>query len=100
MADRSSGLRRAGNLPRSKCGPEPAARQRCLCTAKGPEIHMAKRRTLLAAGMTTAVAAALVGCAGGGGGGGGGAGASEENCSNQIKVQDVPIVTYWAWHND
>ena len=62
---------------------------------------MIKRRALLAAGMTTAVAASLVGCAGGGGGGGGGgAGASEENCANEVKVQDVPIVTYWAWFED
>ncbi len=60
---------------------------------------MIKRRALLAAGMTTAVAAALTGC-GSGGGGGGGAGASDTNCSNEIKVQDVPIVTYWAWFED
>ncbi|WP_210507653.1 ABC transporter substrate-binding protein [Naasia sp. SYSU D00057] len=60
-----------------------------------------KRRTLLAAGMTAAMAATLVGCTGGGGGGGGGgAGASKENCSNEIQVQDVPVVTYWGWNED
>ncbi|WP_210480752.1 ABC transporter substrate-binding protein [Naasia sp. SYSU D00948] len=48
--------------------------------------------------MTAAVSAALMGCSPGGGGGGGGA--SEDTCTNEIKVEDVPIVTYWAWHAD
>ena len=65
---------------------------------------MTRKRALLAAGMTTALAAALVGCTAGngngGGGGGGGAGASKSSCSNEIKVKDVPVVTYWGWLPD
>lgn len=62
---------------------------------------MIKRKALLAAGMATTVAAALVGCTGGGtNGGGGGAGASKSNCANDIKVKDVPVVTYWGWLPD
>ncbi|MFP7834539.1 ABC transporter substrate-binding protein [Marisediminicola sp. LYQ134] len=60
---------------------------------------MLTKRTLLAAGLTTVVAAGLVGCSSGGGSGGG-AGASDTNCSNDIMVDDVPIVTYWAWLED
>ncbi|AWB87639.1 hypothetical protein C3E77_14185 [Mycetocola zhujimingii] len=63
---------------------------------------MIKRKALLAAGMTTALAAALVGCTNnnGGSGGGGGSGASKSNCTNDIKVKDVPVVTYWGWLPD
>lgn len=59
-------------------------------------------RTLLAAGMTTALAATLVACSGdsGGGGSAAGAGASKTNCANEIKVPDVPVVTYWGWFED
>ncbi|WP_084033659.1 extracellular solute-binding protein [Arthrobacter sp. 35/47] len=60
---------------------------------------MTKRRALLAAGMTTALAVTLIGCTSGNGGGGG-AGASKTNCTNEIKVQDVPVVTYWGWFED
>lgn len=65
--------------------------------------HMTRKKALLAAGMTTALAAALVGCTagnGGNGGGGGGSGASKTNCTNDIKVKDVPVVTYWGWLPD
>ncbi|MBO0907766.1 ABC transporter substrate-binding protein [Arthrobacter sunyaminii] len=62
-----------------------------------------QRKTLLAAGMTTALAMTLVSCGSNdddGGGGGTGAGASKTNCANEIKVNDVPVVTYWGWFED
>ncbi|MET1052496.1 MAG: extracellular solute-binding protein [Mycetocola sp.] len=64
---------------------------------------MTRKKALLAAGMTTALAAALVGCSAGNGGsgsGGSGSGASKTNCTNDIMVEDVPIVTYWGWLPD
>ncbi|MET0914853.1 MAG: hypothetical protein ABWY81_01485, partial [Jiangellaceae bacterium] len=63
---------------------------------------MTRKKALLAAGMTTALAAALVGCTAGNGGSGGGSGsgASKTNCTNEIKVKDVPVVTYWGWLPD
>jgi multiple sugar transport system substrate-binding protein len=62
---------------------------------------MTKKKALLAAGITTALAITLTGCTGNGGsGGGGGAGASKTNCTNEIKVKDVPVVTYWGWFED
>ncbi|MBC7290310.1 MAG: extracellular solute-binding protein [Actinotalea sp.] len=39
-------------------------------------------------------AAALAACGGGSGGGG----SSAASCTNTIKVEDVPLVTVWAWY--
>ncbi|UWX97724.1 extracellular solute-binding protein [Arthrobacter zhaoxinii] len=63
---------------------------------------MIKGKGLLAAGITTALAAAMVGCSNdsGGNSSAGGDGASKTNCTNEIKVKDVPVVTYWAWFED